>query len=119
MPAIQEWARLYLKLRLRGLAECWVLWRAKDAYNVCVGADGRHLLAASGDLHLKLWDAITGRYLRELEGHTGHVNSIDISADGSAALAGCDDMKLRLWELESGRCLRTFEGHADLCSRSA
>ncbi len=54
---------------------------------------------------------VSGRCLRNFEGHTGRVASVSFSPDGRLALSGSEDKYLRLWEVATGRCLHTFEGH--------
>jgi hypothetical protein len=49
--------------------------------------DGRHVLTASADRHLRLWDVATGAQRRLYAGHTGTPRSLAISPDGAWALS--------------------------------
>ena len=87
--------------------------------SLCLSFDGCHALSVgytTGKLFfgtLKLWEVATGRCLREYEGHSTWIQSVDLSADGRYALSGSDDLTLKLWDVTSGACLRTLAGHTD------
>jgi small GTP-binding protein len=49
---------------------------------------------------------------REIEGHTGWVNSVAVSPDGTWAVTGADDKTVKIWDLKSGTCRATLVGHA-------
>src|SRR5262249_34131070 len=66
-----------------------------------------------------LWDAVTGRELRPLAGHTGAVYAVAFSPDGARALSGGNDRIVRLWDLDGGRELTRFAGHANAGIRVA
>jgi WD40 repeat protein len=113
---VEEWCRLYGRLRIRDLQDAWLkcslLGDADDVRSVCLSTDGRYALSGGFDKTLKLWEVATGRCLRTFEGHTLYVSSVSLSADGRFALSGSGDNTLKLWEVATGRCLRTFKGHA-------
>ncbi len=96
-------------------------------------ADGRRLLAASGNKVL-VWDAVEGKLLHRLEGHEAPVIALACSADGRDAYTGSgmvgfkdnqpvySDCVLRRWDLERGRevqVLRTFAGPVQALAVSA
>jgi WD40 repeat protein len=66
---------------------------------------GEHILSASHDGTVRLWDVATGRELHSFVGHTGPVWSVAVSPDGQFALSGGQDRTLRLWDLKTGRAL--------------
>ncbi|MGW3183941.1 protein kinase domain-containing protein [Kitasatospora sp. NPDC001119] len=49
---------------------------------------------------VRIWDADTGRCLRELEGGGGQVWSLTATADDSLLLFGCADGSVRAWALD-------------------
>jgi WD40 repeat protein len=75
--------------------------------------DGKHVLSASADKTLKLWDLDTRTVLRTFEGHSDAVITVTVLPDGKHALSASADKTLKLWDLGTGAVLRTFEGHSD------
>jgi mitogen-activated protein kinase organizer 1 len=48
-----------------------------------------------------LWDAITGRILRQFQGHHLKINTICFNEDSSVLASGSDDKSVRLWDMRS------------------
>jgi WD40 repeat protein len=110
--AVQEWSRLYVRLRKKSFQDAWLkrslVEHTGGVNSVCLNGDSRYALSGSWDKTLKLWEVATGRCLRTFQGDT---NSITwLSMDGRYALSS-DDQTLKLWEVSTGDCLRTFKGH--------
>ncbi len=58
---------------------------------------------------LLLWDAETGKEIRQLIGHTRNLSSIAFAPDGHRALSGGVDGTIRLWDVATGKELHCFE----------
>jgi WD40 repeat protein len=72
--------------------------------------DGK-LLATSGhtDRSIILWDAVTGRLVRQLPALEDECTAgLQFAADGKALLSYGDDRTLRVWDVARGRELRAF-----------
>ncbi|HMU39297.1 MAG TPA: hypothetical protein PKE31_09815 [Pseudomonadota bacterium] len=74
---------------------------------------GEVLITGSRDQTARLWNARTGRLLRELRGHNGFLTAAAFSPDGRRALTASSDGTARLWEAETGEPLVTMRGHGD------
>ncbi len=76
-----------------------------------VTPDGRHVISASWDHTLKVWELGSGRAVATLEGHTAWVNACAVTPDGRYVVSASWDHTLKVWELESGRAVATLAGH--------
>src|SRR5262249_16366530 len=65
------------------------------------------------DVSVRLWEVATGKEVRRLRGHRGHVWATAFSPDGTTLLAACADGTVRLWEVATGTLLRGMQGHQD------
>ncbi len=74
--------------------------------------DGRKLASGHYDGALRMWDAISGTLLVEIQTE-GVVESLAFNPDGSllASGSGYSDQSIRLWDAETGELLRQLEGH--------
>ncbi|VEU20952.1 DEKNAAC101846 [Brettanomyces naardenensis] len=68
-----------------------------------------HMLTASLDNTIKLWDVHTGKCIRTQFGHIEGVWSI--AADTFRIVSGAHDRTIKVWDLQTGQCMHTFGGH--------
>ncbi|HEY2466576.1 MAG TPA: TIR domain-containing protein [Terracidiphilus sp.] len=77
--------------------------------------DGSRLAMAGQDGTTRLWDTISRRELRRLNGHIGHVWSVVFSPDGTQLATAGADGTARVWDVASGQELHRMKvGHADV-----
>src|SRR5262249_58115619 len=67
--------------------------------------DGTKLLSCGEDRLIHVWDAATGKELKQLKGHTGQVIGVAISPDGRMVASSGWDCQLRVWNLATGELI--------------
>jgi WD40 repeat protein len=82
---------------------------AGGARSLAFHPGGRMLAVASLVRTVRVWDARTGRLLRELAGHEDAINSVAYSPDGRRLASAADDHTIRLWDAETGALLGLTE----------
>ena len=70
--------------------------------------DGKLALSAGSDGVVKVWDVVTGRLVKTLEGHDKGVFSVSFSSDDRTALSGDGGGDIKLWDLSTGVEIRSF-----------
>ncbi len=92
----------------------WPTWA------VAYAPDGKHLVAAGGDLNdngpptqgpILIWDLATGVGRSLADGHDGAVLAAAVSPDGATLVTGGRDRTVRTWKFPSGQPIRTRSGH--------
>ena len=63
--------------------------------------DCKSFASCGGDRQVYLWDSVTGRILRQFQGHHLKINSISFNEDSSVLASGSDDKTVRLWDMRS------------------
>src|SRR5262245_6918682 len=64
------------------------------AYCAAISADGQRIVSGDRNGIVKVWDALIGKELHTLMGHSNTVNSVAISADGRRIVSGTFDPSL-------------------------
>jgi len=88
-------------------------------YGVDYSPDGKYLLTAHTDGVARLWDAATGKLVREYDPHQESLVSAKFSTDGKMILTAGDGGKARLWDVKTGQQIRQLVGHTDIISHMA
>ncbi|HEU0119672.1 MAG TPA: c-type cytochrome domain-containing protein [Bryobacteraceae bacterium] len=87
----------------------WIDGGARPDQAAARNAANTLLATASGPL-ITLRDAVSGRVLHQLKGHTGPVVALHFPADGGILASVSSDGVGKLWDVRNGRCLRTVGG---------
>jgi WD40 repeat protein len=86
----------------RSATEKWT--EAVRVTSIAFSQDGRWFLTGGADANMKLWEAATGREIRNFAGHSGYsVDSVGFSPDGKRAISSGDDGTIRIWDVQTGR----------------
>ena len=64
--------------------------------------DGKWLAAAGPGSGIRVWEASSGRLVKELSGHSDRVRSLAFSPDGERLSSGSADHSVRVWTLSDG-----------------
>jgi WD40 repeat protein len=75
-----------------------------------ISPDGQHVVSASGDGTLIIWDLASGEALQTLSMHPNIAYRLDISPDGQHLVSGSEDGSLIIWDLASGQAVATYSG---------
>lgn len=84
-----------------------------QASSVAWSPDDRRIVTAGVDPSVRIWDAVTGRLLDTLTGHTDMVDAVAWSPDGGRLATGSGDRSVRIWDLDAGGAVRVLAGHTD------
>ncbi|MFO7321348.1 MAG: TIR domain-containing protein [Chloroflexota bacterium] len=80
-------------------------------YSVAISRDGERVASGSLDHTVRIWDAATGRELRQMRDHSGVALSLAFSPDGQVLAGGTQNGVIHLWDVETGALLADLEGH--------
>jgi WD40 repeat protein len=81
---------------------------------VAFSPDGALLATGGADQLVRVWDAATGKELRQLQGHTGVVWGVAFEPSGSRLASVSGDRTVKVWDAATAQELRTLAGHLDL-----
>jgi WD40 repeat protein len=80
-------------------------------YGVAFSPDGKYAVTGSFDKTVRVWEAATGKLVREFGGDGGHqrkVLSVSVNHDGTLLASGGEDNRVHLWDFPSGNPVREF-----------
>jgi WD40 repeat protein/serine/threonine protein kinase len=79
-----------------------------DSLRVTFSPDGKTILAGGANDVALVWDAVSGRLLYRLAGHSDWVLDVGISPDGTIGFTLGRDRQIILWDLQTGQEVRRF-----------
>src|SRR5262249_49913334 len=74
------------------------------AWRVAFSPDSKHLVAASWDRTVRVWDTTTGEPLRNSPAHAYAIFGLALSPNGKSAVTCSADETVKGWDLATGRC---------------
>jgi RNA polymerase sigma factor (sigma-70 family) len=86
------------------------LGHQSGVYATAVSPDGKVIATGSHDWTVRLWDAGSGKEIRQLRGHTEWVADLCYSRDGKLLASAGNDGRVNVWEAATGKRLRQLEG---------
>jgi WD40 repeat protein len=97
-------------LKKKGLLKCYQP-HTKAIYSLAITPDRVNIVTASLDNTIKIFDLLTGKFVRSLEGHEEDVHSIALSEDGGHLVSASEDSSVKIWKLDTGNLIRNLTGH--------
>ncbi|KAG9312481.1 WD40-repeat-containing domain protein [Chiua virens] len=87
-------------------------------FDIAVSRDGKWIVsgAALGHVPAKVWSVESHEKVGEMEGHTDHVQVVDISPDGSKIATGSNDKTACIWSCSTGERLLTLQHEGALAA---
>jgi WD40 repeat protein len=76
-------------------------------------ADGHHVISASQDGNLKIWDLEKEILIWTIQSSQGVCTALALTSDGHYALSGSHDRILKVWNLENGSEERILNDHLE------
>ena len=88
-------------------------FRASDEglASVAYSPDGTHIVTASRDKTVRIWDSATAEEVAVLRGHTNVVYSAAYSPDGTRIVTASGDQTARVWDAATAMEIIVLRGH--------
>ncbi|KAH8826467.1 quinon protein alcohol dehydrogenase-like superfamily [Flagelloscypha sp. PMI_526] len=103
--------------RTDGAGSCQLIINtAALVISVVFSSDSQHIISATTDNVVQIWDAESGQQHALLGGHGDCIRSVlsvAFSPDSKRLVSGSEDKSVRIWDATSGKQPYQLDGHAD------
>ena len=86
--------------------------RGHEAAVNAIQIDGDHIVSASGDRHVKLWNIVDGSIVRTFVGHDKGIACVQY--DNRRIVSGSSDTTVRIYDPHTGAEVASLQGHQNL-----
>lgn len=90
--------------------------RLAGCRTVAFSSDGKNFVTGHFQSTVIVWDAETGKSVRDLEGHSFMVHTVACSHQNHLIVSGGADQTARLWELQTGKPLHVLPNQGRVMS---
>lgn len=80
----------------------WAIEQASQTRSLAASPSDAVFAGGGSDGAIHLWEATSGKRIRELVGHSGPITALAYSPDGRALCSGSQDDTLRIWDVRDG-----------------
>ncbi len=87
------------------------LQKSPGGWSIAYSPDGRMIVGCGLDRIIRLWDADTGREIRQLEGHAQIAWMAQFLPGGDRIISVGEDATIRFWNANDGKEIGQFLGH--------
>lgn len=81
--------------------------------HVAFSPDGRHIVSASFDNSIKLWNGRDGKFISTFRGHVASVYQVAWSSDCRLLVSCSKDTTLKVWDVKTKKLAVDLPGHKD------
>jgi len=82
----------------------------QNIWKVVFNPTGEFLLASGSDNLIRVYEVVSGKLIKTLEGHSQVVLSLDFSPNGKLMASGGDDDTVKIWNTDNWNLLHTLKG---------
>lgn len=73
--------------------------------------NSNYIATGSSDRTVRLWDCLSGNYVRLMTGHKAPIYSLAFASCGRFLASGSADHRVLIWDLAHGHLIAAFCGH--------
>jgi ribosome assembly protein 4 len=85
----------------------------KPINHVGFSPNGLLIVSSSFDNSIKLWNGVSGQFLKTLSGHIAPVYMCSWSPDSKLIISASKDSMLKVWDIDRGLIIENLHGHTD------